>query len=206
MVLWKVLYNSIGDAMNMNVLGQDIDQFIQIITEKSVQFEDNTYKLYGDYIFIVFEFDDQNINENHSYIDLKHEFQGYNVILNEIKTQQYLEMMDKLPNYELKNQLHHYLYEKERIIEGVEHLINHQFIEFGKLMYQSYDSYKNFFGHTTQKQDQLMIFSRKYGAIGSNISHNRFISLIYENQKDDFIKNIKNYYDKTYKETLRLIW
>ncbi|MGE4571516.1 MAG: hypothetical protein AB7E09_02105 [Candidatus Izemoplasmatales bacterium] len=190
--------------MNLKIMGQNLDDSIELIGSNTIQYHQQIYQIPDEFDFLVIEFKDKK-QDNKILSEFKDTMQKLDIDISIISLKDYLHMMDKIDDYDLKNRCHHYLYEKERMIQAQASLENHDYMTLGQLMNQSYDSNKNFYTQSTQKQDQLIIFSRKFGSIGANIDRNHLIVLVSKSKKQKIFYDINQHYKQIYNDNLRLI-
>lgn len=80
-----------------------------------------------------------------------------------------LQDLDKLSGEELKR-ARHVVTENARVLEAVEALRRHDFVEFGQLMYASHQSLRDDYEVSTPELDSFVELARQSGAVGARLT------------------------------------
>lgn len=181
-----------------DILGYLLPENLRVIDTQTIQYQEQRYVLSEDFAFKMISIKDvpctTDIDEFYQFLERHH------INIKDINESNWLEIDSVLDTYTLKNNLHHYLYEQNRIKQALQLIQSNQVEPLGRLMYQSYDSFKNMFGLTSQPQDYLMILAKKHQLLGANISGSELVCFDRVSEINEKVKLIFDDFQQIYQK------
>ncbi len=184
------------------LFGQGVSKHVSLISDKKIKYH-RVLTIDDQYALVVFSFDADLQTDHTKETKVIQILKEQSLSLYELNVEDFYRYEGLFDNQTDKNVFFHCLHEHYRMNQMEAIIANHQYDKLGRLMKDSYNSYKYYYQSTIQKQDYLMILAEKHHTLGANIYENHLICLIESNKKQSFINKMKTSFKNTYGQPLK---